>query len=316
MQIIIGRKKLIATLKLLLEARKMNFAENLQNLRKKKNMTQDELAEKLQLSRQAVSKWESGSGYPETEKIISICEIFDCSMDELVRGKITLDKKDNYDLVMSTSAKQVSIAVTLILLSVSIFLTIIGLSPDVEQSSLIGICVILLGVAFAVPLFIVNGFKIEEFKKKNPILNNVYNENEVEVGKTKYTKFTAIGISIILMGVMIMMLLLGLKIGGEESSLPVAILMYFITIGTSIIVYASNMKEKFDILKYNKENTLEYKEVKNKVGKICGIIMLITTIIFLIWGFTLNMWEINWLVYPIGGILCGIISIIFEKDLK
>ncbi len=294
----------------------MNFAENLQNLRKKKNMTQDELAEKLQLSRQAVSKWESGSGYPETEKIISICEIFDCSMDELVRGKITLDKKDNYDLVMSTSAKQVSIAVTLILLSVSIFLTIIGLSPDVEQSSLIGICVILLGVAFAVPLFIVNGFKIEEFKKKNPILNNVYNENEVEVGKTKYTKFTAIGISIILMGVMIMMLLLGLKIGGEESSLPVAILMYFITIGTSIIVYASNMKEKFDILKYNKENTLEYKEVKNKVGKICGIIMLITTIIFLIWGFTLNMWEINWLVYPIGGILCGIISIIFEKDLK
>ena len=294
----------------------MNFAENLQNLRKKKNMTQDELAEKLQVSRQAVSKWESGSGYPETEKIISICEIFDCSMDELVRGKITLDKKDNYDLVMSTSAKQVSIAVTLILLGVSIFLTIIGLSPDVEQSSLIGICVILLGVAFAVPLFIVNGFKIEEFKKKNPILNNVYTENELEVGKTKYTKFTAIGISIILIGVMIMMLLLGLKIGGEESSLPVAILMYFITIGTSIIVYASNMKEKFDILKYNKENTLEYKEVKNKVGKICGIIMLITTIIFLIWGFTLNMWEINWLVYPIGGILCGIISIIFEKDIK
>ncbi len=294
----------------------MNFAENLQNLRKKSNMTQDELAEKLQVSRQAVSKWESGSGYPETEKIISICEIFDCSMDELVKGKITLDKKDNYDLIMSKSAKQVAIAVTLILLGVSIFLTIIGLSPDVEQYSLIGICVILLGVAFAVPLFIINGSKIEEFKKKNPILNNVYTENELEVGKTKYTKFTAIGISIILIGVMIMMLLLGLKIGGEESPLPVAILMYFITIGTSIIVYASNMKEKFDIPKYNKENTLEYKEIKNKVGKICGIIMLITTIIFLIWGFTLNMWEINWMVYPIGGILCGIISIIFEKDLK
>lgn len=294
----------------------MNFAENLQNLRKKSNMTQDELAEKLQVSRQAVSKWESGSGYPETEKIITICEIFDCSMDELVKGKISLDEKDNYDLIMSKSAKQVAIAVTLILLGVSIFLTIIGLSPDVEQYSLIGICVILLGVAFAVPLFIINGSKIEEFKKKNPILNNVYTENELEVGKTKYTKFTAIGISIILIGVMIMMLLLGLKIGGEESPLPVAILMYFITIGTSIIVYASNMKEKFDIPKYNKENTLEYKEIKNKVGKICGIIMLITTIIFLIWGFTLNMWEINWMVYPIGGILCGIISIIFEKDLK
>ncbi len=294
----------------------MNFAENLQNLRKKKNMTQDELAEKLQVSRQAVSKWESGSGYPETEKIISICEIFNCSMDELIKGKISLDENDNYDLIMSKSAKQVSIAVTLILLGVSVFLTIVGFVPDVEKYSLIGICAILLGVAFAVPLFIINGSKIEEFKKKNPILNNVYTENELEVGKAKYTKFTAIGISIILIGVMIMMLLLGLKIGGEESPLPVAILMYFITIGTSIIVYASNMKEKFDIAKYNKENTIEYKEIKNKVGKICGIIMLITTIIFLIWGFTLNMWEINWMVYPIGGILCGIISITFEKDLK
>ena len=60
LQIIFGRKKLIATLKLFTEARKMNFAENLQNLRKKENMTQDELAEKLQVSRQAVSKWESG----------------------------------------------------------------------------------------------------------------------------------------------------------------------------------------------------------------------------------------------------------------
>ena len=100
----------------------MNFAENLQNLRKKKNMTQDELAEKLQVSRQAVSKWESGSGYPETEKIISICEIFNCSMDELIKGKISLDENDNYDLIMSKSAKQVSIAVTLILLGVSVFL--------------------------------------------------------------------------------------------------------------------------------------------------------------------------------------------------
>ena len=52
----------------------MSLSENLQNLRKIKNMSQEELAEKLNVSRQAVSKWESGNGYPETEKIISICE--------------------------------------------------------------------------------------------------------------------------------------------------------------------------------------------------------------------------------------------------
>ena len=49
----------------------MGFSENLQNLRKIKNMSQEQLAEKLDVSRQAVSKWESGNGYPETEKIIN-----------------------------------------------------------------------------------------------------------------------------------------------------------------------------------------------------------------------------------------------------
>ena len=71
----------------------MSLSENLQNLRKIKNMSQEELAEKLNVSRQAVSKWESGNGYPETEKIIYICEIFNCSMDQLVKGKISNDIK-------------------------------------------------------------------------------------------------------------------------------------------------------------------------------------------------------------------------------
>ena len=48
----------------------MSLSENLQNLRKINNLSQEELAEKLNVSRQAVSKWESGSGFPETEKII------------------------------------------------------------------------------------------------------------------------------------------------------------------------------------------------------------------------------------------------------
>ena len=62
----------------------MGFSENLQILRKMKNMSQEQLAERLDVSRQAVSKWESGNGYPETEKLISICEIFDCSMDYIM----------------------------------------------------------------------------------------------------------------------------------------------------------------------------------------------------------------------------------------
>ena len=146
------------------------------------------------------------------------------------------------------------------------------------------------------------------------LTDNVYSEDEVEEGNSKYTKNLAIGISIILLGVVIMMLLLGLKTFGEESTIPVATLMYFVTIGVLLIIYSGKMKEKFDIEKYNNENTEEYKKVENKIGRICGVIMLITTIIFLVWGFTLNMWYINWVVYPVGGILCGIVGTIFKKD--
>lgn len=298
----------------------MSLSENLQNLRKNKNMSQEELAEKLNVSRQAVSKWESGSAYPETEKIITICEIFKCSMDQLVKGKISDDiksERNNYDLIMTKSARGISIGVAIILLGVSIMLTILGFATNEqveEQYSLIGVIAVLIGVVFAVPLFIIYGTKEENFKKKNRKIANIYLEDEIEEGKSKYTKYLAIGISIILIGVVIMMLLIGLKTFREDSTFPTAILMYFVTIGVLIIIYSDKMKDKFDIEKYNNENTEEYKKTENRIGKICGVIMLITTIIFLLWGFTLNMWHINWVVYPVGGILCGIVGIIFKKD--
>ena len=55
------------------------------------------------------------------------------------------------------------------------------------------------------------------------------------------------------------------------------------------------------------------KEDDDRVGKICGIIMIIATIIFVINGIVFNLWHIAWIVYPIGGMICGIVSIIFEN---
>ena len=299
----------------------MSLSENLQNLRKIKNMSQEELAEKLNVSRQAVSKWESGNGYPETEKIISICEIFDCSMDELVKGKITADiksEKNEYGEVMDKEAKYTSAGIFAILLGVSFMLTLLGLAPNPEMEdkfALIGVVLILIGVVFAVPLFIISGQKLENFKKKNEKIANIYSEEESEKQKDKYTKFIAGGVGIVLLGVTIMMLLISLNVFGD-SVLPVAILMYFVTVGVSILVYADKKKAKYDIERYNKENSEEYKKTDDLVGKICGVIMLLATIVFLIWGFAFNSWNINWIVFPIGGMLCGITGVILQKEPK
>ena len=67
----------------------MKFGDKLIELRKKSGYSQEELAEKLGVSRQSVSKWESNNTYPETDKIIQIANIFDCSMDDLINDKVT-----------------------------------------------------------------------------------------------------------------------------------------------------------------------------------------------------------------------------------
>ena len=61
------------------------FGENLMRYRRKAGLTQEALAEALGVSRQAVGKWETGATYPETEKLIRISELFDCSLDELLK---------------------------------------------------------------------------------------------------------------------------------------------------------------------------------------------------------------------------------------
>lgn len=71
----------------------MKFCDKLTNLRKKNNMSQELLADKLGVSRQAVSKWESGQSMPDMEKIFELCKILNCSLDELVDDRATGNTK-------------------------------------------------------------------------------------------------------------------------------------------------------------------------------------------------------------------------------
>ena len=64
------------------------FSLNLKKIRKDNNLSQEELADMLCVSRQAISKWESGSAYPEMEKIIALCEKFNLNIDDLLHKDI------------------------------------------------------------------------------------------------------------------------------------------------------------------------------------------------------------------------------------
>ena len=298
----------------------MNFSENLQELRKNKKISQEDLAEKLEVSRQAVSKWESGTGYPETEKIIKICEIFGCSMDELIKGKIsdTCNKEKNtYEKTFNKLSKGTALGVFLILLGVTIMLTIQGFIPNPaseEKYGIIGVVILLTFIVVAVPIFIVQGIETDRYKEKNPFLKNFYTEEEIDSYNHKFSIMIAIAVAMILIGVVFMMGTIGLGIFSDESPFAVSILMGFISLAVPILIYAGIQKDKYDIDKYNKENTEEFKKIEEKISRICGVIMLTTTAIYLLISFIWNSWEISWVVYPVGGILCGVVSTILSKE--
>ena len=73
----------------------MNFGENLQNIRKKNHMSQEDLAELLGVSRQAVSKWELGEGYPEVDKLLILSQKLNVSLDSLLGNETAEPASDN-----------------------------------------------------------------------------------------------------------------------------------------------------------------------------------------------------------------------------
>lgn len=81
----------------------MEFNEKLQELRKAKGLTQEELAEILYVSRTAISKWESGRGYPNIESLKDISKFFDVSIDDLLSGDklIFIAEKENKNNIQS-----------------------------------------------------------------------------------------------------------------------------------------------------------------------------------------------------------------------
>ena len=88
----------------------MKFGDNLKTIRKNKNMSQEQLAEKINVSRQSVSKWETGDAYPEMNHILELCKIFHCKINDLIHTDMSdissFDEKIVMDVVKLNEQKQ------------------------------------------------------------------------------------------------------------------------------------------------------------------------------------------------------------------
>ena len=101
----------------------MKLNEKLYEYRKNKNWSQEELAERLEVSRQTVSKWESGRAIPELNKLIRISEIYNVTVDELVKDEVEMNET-NVKKVNKFNKKIVK-NVVIILLVISLFIFIL-----------------------------------------------------------------------------------------------------------------------------------------------------------------------------------------------
>lgn len=133
----------------------MEFHETLQQLRKQKGLTQEELAEALYVSRTAVSKWESGRGYPNLDSLKAISKFFSVTIDDLLSGEevLTIAEEDH----KQKEARFCSLVFGLLDLSVAMFLflplfgqTADGMIHEVSLLSLSGIMPLARTAYFAV----------------------------------------------------------------------------------------------------------------------------------------------------------------------
>lgn len=295
--------------------RMSSFGENLQFYRKRENMTQEQLADRLEVSRQTISKWEAGTSYPEMEKILQLCDLFSCTMDTLMRenaSELEVEDNQNYDSHMEKRRKHITLGVVWIILAAAFYEILDGVGVMEAVTDTVFYAVAIVGVL----VLIVAGIQHESYRKKHPVILEFYSEKEKEQFDEKFPICVAVGVGVILLG-----FLIGMngenfpKAVGMTDDFYYGIFMFFVAGGVGVLVHTGIGKEKYDIASYNKGNRKE--EVKdNKVGIWCGCIMLIATIFYVIAGFCFKLWNVNWIVYVVAGLLCGIVVLILngKKD--
>ena len=158
----------------------MSTGEKIYELRKKKNMSQEELAQVLNVSRQTISKWETGESNPDFDKIVPLCNFFEISTDEFLRGSnpILEEKIES----VSKKNKALTFSMCIVIFIVMCILDVVFESMGVHDSiiailslaSMGSIAVILVYYFLSKPFEEINK-KESKNRKRNNLINSIIN---------------------------------------------------------------------------------------------------------------------------------------------
>ena len=283
----------------------MPLSDNLQFLRARQGLTQEQLAEQLDVSRQSVSKWESAASFPEMDTLLKLCDMFHTDLDTLLRGSVEQSLSEDtvaYDSFMTTYARRIAGAVSAIVAGAAVMILLYGYIGELSGA------VFMLIVAIAAVVLVASIMEEDNFRKQYPTIPDFYTDAQKYTFRRRYIWYIAGGVGAILAGVVLLILAFTFVPEREPyESLLGAVFMLIVAGATFFLVYGGMLEDKYNIPRYNRQNnpTPEDRERRHRAVTACAVIMLLATAVFVGAGMALDQWGLAAVIYPVAGILCG-----------
>lgn len=318
----------------------MILADKIIEERKKNGWSQEELANKLGVSRQAVSKWESAGSIPDLQRILQMSELFGVTTDYLLKDeieeeplneytetntiKVSMEEANQYLDMKSKGSRIVANATSLCILSP---VPLIVLGTMTEDHTLIGFSLVflLILVAIAVYLFVNYGLREshmqhlekESFETEYGVSGMVREKrNQYEPA---FIRNIAIGVVLCILSVIPAIIAGIMEADDSICGLSVGLLLIIVSIGVNILIRAGMIKSSYDTLLQEGEYTKEEKHLKKKTDDFSVAYWCLVVVIYLGWSFSTNNWKMTWIIWPVAGVLyaavLGIVKMIVgNKD--
>ena len=328
----------------------MILADKIIRLRKKNGWSQEELADKMNVSRQAVSKWESAQTIPDLEKILQLGTLFGVTTDYLLKDEIEEEEFSNEDSSDTTVKKisieeantyleqrkraswRIALATFLCILSPIALIVLSTLSelpnPIMTETTagVVGLIFFFALVICAAPFFIYCGFQNAPyaFLDKNIPFELEYGVKGMVSERKKRFQPIYVTSNIVATCICIFSVIPLIMSGFTENEffivMMLAVLMIVAGIGASIFIVVGIQNASMQKLLQEGDFTTKEKK-RNGVKEAVGFAYWgVLTAIFLTWSFLTNHWHISWLVFAIGGVLFPIVmyicNLIADKQKK
>ena len=332
----------------------MILADKIVELRKKNGWSQEELAEKLNVSRQAVSKWESAQSVPDMNRILLLSETFGVSTDYLLKDdlredpragetppedagvpvrRVSMQEAQDFLRYRDSLARRVPVGVLLCVLSpvVLILLPVLresGVIALPEQAAVgAGLLVLFLAVGVAVALFVASGLAGKRFE----YLTKENFETEYGVdgfvrerrdrGHGAFVTQLVSGIVLCVLSavpIFAAMLLPETDEAGEDVRYvaAVCVLLVMIAVGVWLIVRASINRGSCAVLLEEGDYSREKKEEQRRTRTLSAAYWGVVTAGYLGYSFITMNWQRSWIVWPVAGVLYGVVLAVFSAVRK